>query len=59
MQAEGDELNNGVADNVIEFSTYEDYLDSQITPIDLFYLEVRVRVRDAKKESRTKNWLVS
>jgi hypothetical protein len=23
-----------------EFQTYEDYLDSQITPLDLFYLEV-------------------
>lgn len=24
-------------------NTYEDYLDSQISPIDLFYLEVRGR----------------
>ena len=38
--AENDELQNGVADSVIEYNTYEDYLDSQITPIDLFYLEV-------------------
>lgn len=27
---------------MMEFVTYEDYLDSQITPIDLYYLEVRV-----------------
>ncbi|KAI9168259.1 hypothetical protein H9P43_007631 [Blastocladiella emersonii ATCC 22665] len=28
------------SDNIInEFATYEEYLDSQITPIDLFYLE--------------------
>ena len=49
MQAEGDELNNGATDNVIEFSTYEDYLDSQITPIDLFYLEVRFHNSLAEK----------
>lgn len=30
------------SDNVVtEFSTYEDFLDSQITPLDLFYLEVK------------------
>jgi len=28
-------------DNIItEFNTYEDFLDSQITSLDLFYLEV-------------------
>jgi hypothetical protein len=26
--------------SVIDFNTYEEYLDSQITPVDLFYLEV-------------------
>ena len=29
------------SDNIVtEFSTYEDFLDSQITPLDLYYLEV-------------------
>lgn len=29
------------ADNIVtEFSTYEDFLDSQITSLDLYYLEV-------------------
>lgn len=33
---------NGVSDSIVtEFSTYEDFLDSQITPTDLYYLEVR------------------
>jgi len=31
--------NDGV---VTEFNTYEDFLDSQITPLDLYYLEVRM-----------------
>jgi hypothetical protein len=36
-----EELANGAGDTAItEFATYEDYLDSQITPVDLFYLEV-------------------
>lgn len=26
--------------SIAEFSTYEEYLDSQITPVDLYYLEV-------------------
>ncbi|KAI9334122.1 hypothetical protein BDR26DRAFT_867358 [Obelidium mucronatum] len=30
---------NGGDATVTEFTTYEDYLDSQITPIDLYYLE--------------------
>jgi len=30
-------------DNVVtEFNSYEDFLDSQITPLDLYYLEVRL-----------------
>ena len=29
------------SDNIVtEFATYEDFLDSQITPLDLYYLEV-------------------
>lgn len=31
---------NPGGDTVSEFTTYEEYLDSQITPIDLYYLEV-------------------
>merc|ERR1712168_889040 len=31
---------NIVADNIVtEFATYEDFLDSQITSLDLYYLE--------------------
>jgi len=33
----------GGIDNVVtEFNNYEDFLDSQITPLDLYYLEVRM-----------------
>lgn len=39
MAEEVDAANVGDS-TVTEFATYEDYLDSQITPIDLFYLEV-------------------
>lgn len=29
-------------DNIVtQFNTYEDFLDSQITTLDLYYLEVR------------------
>ena len=28
-------------DAVIEFATYEDFLDSQISSLDLYYLEVK------------------
>lgn len=39
--AEGDSAHSGVSDSIVtEFSTYEDFLDSQITPTDLYYLEV-------------------
>jgi len=35
------ELGNGPGDSTVtEFNTYEDSLDSQITPMDLYYLEV-------------------
>merc|ERR1711916_181627 len=34
------DLQPGTADSIaLEFATYEDYLDSQISPTDLFYLE--------------------
>jgi len=32
----------GIDGVVTEFNTYEDFLDSQITPLDLYYLEVRM-----------------
>ena len=36
-----DEEAVGATDNIVtEFATYEDFLDSQITPLDLYYLEV-------------------
>jgi len=31
-------------DAVIEFATYEDFLDSQISTLDLYYLEVGVQL---------------
>ncbi|KAI8898890.1 hypothetical protein BC833DRAFT_587930 [Globomyces pollinis-pini] len=38
--ADDNELGNGPGDSTVtEFACYEDYLDSQITPIDLYYLE--------------------
>ena len=38
-----DEEAVGAADSIVtEFSSYEDFLDSQITPLDLYYLEVRL-----------------
>ncbi|KAI9101340.1 hypothetical protein DFS34DRAFT_614057 [Phlyctochytrium arcticum] len=40
MGDEMGDLPNGTGDNTVaEFATYEEYLDSQITPIDLYYLE--------------------
>ena len=43
MAATGEEASNSAADTIVtEYATYEDYLDSQITPTDLFYLEVRL-----------------
>jgi len=39
--AEDNDLNSNVGDSTIaEYATYEDYLDSQITPLDMYYLEV-------------------
>ena len=36
-----DENVAAASDNVVtEFASYEDFLDSQITPLDLYYLEV-------------------
>ena len=38
-----DEEGASGADNIVtEFATYEDFLDSQITSLDLYYLEVSV-----------------
>ena len=39
--ASGEEASHTVSDSIAtEFATYEDFLDSQITPTDLHYLEV-------------------
>lgn len=41
MNEDVGEIVTGPADSgITEFGTYEEYLDSQITPNDLFYLEV-------------------
>lgn len=43
MADEAAETGHVVGDSTItEFGTYEEYLDSQITPLDLFYLEVQL-----------------
>ena len=40
--ASGEEATHAVSDSIAtEFATYEDFLDSQITSTDLYYLEVR------------------
>lgn len=40
-KAMGKDEDSGIIDSIVsEFPTYEQYLDSQITPTDLFYLEV-------------------
>lgn len=39
-----EEVTSGGDNIVAEFNTYEDFLDSQIKPIDLFYLEVTIHV---------------
>ena len=36
-----EDANTGADNIVTEFATYEDFLDSQITSLDLYYLEVR------------------
>jgi len=33
-------------DAALEFATYEDYLDSQISQTDMYYLEVRTRASE-------------
>ena len=41
-----EEVTTGGDSIVTEFSTYEDFLDSQITSLDLYYLEVQSRKVD-------------
>ena len=49
--AAGEEAAHTVSDNIVtEFATYEDFLDSQITPTDLYYLEVRHERRSRSEE---------
>ena len=38
-----EEVPSGSDNIVTEFNTYEEFLDSQITSLDLYYLEVRYR----------------
>lgn len=41
MATSTEEGSHSTADTIVtEFATYEDFLDSQITPTDLYYLEV-------------------
>jgi hypothetical protein len=42
--ADSNRTNNNSNNNtsVSDFNTYEEYLDSQITPLDMFYLEVLI-----------------
>ena len=48
MAAGTEEASNSLADSIVtEFATYEDFLDSQITPTDLYYLEVSLRPHQA------------
>lgn len=36
-----EEVNPSSSDNIVtDYATYEDFLDSQITPLDLYFLEV-------------------
>lgn len=64
--AEGESgAHSGVSDSIVtEFSTYEDFLDSQITPTDLYYLEVSscselMFVLIGAHYVRMKSWLAS
>lgn len=45
---EGDDAGAALDHIVTQFNTYEDYLDSQITTQDLYYLEVRLRLSPAR-----------
>lgn len=37
---------NAASDQLItEFESYEQFLDSQITPLDIFYLEVSYKIK--------------
>ena len=37
-----DEVTTGSDNIVTEYSTYEDFLDSQINSLDVYYLEVKM-----------------
>ena len=44
-------------DNIVtQFNTYEDFLDSQITTIDLYYLEVSARSPDEPRRGSVAPW---
>jgi len=44
MSDENDMNNNAGDSTIAEYATYEDYLDSQITPLDMYYLEVIIKI---------------
>lgn len=64
-----EEVPSGSDNIVAEFASYEEFLDSHIKPIDLFYLEVnccvifllvlftRVLNADRKFQLKRKSWL--
>lgn len=43
-------------DAVIEFATYEDFLDSQISTLDLYYLEVYLNYNSMAFQKKKKRW---
>lgn len=49
------------ADIVMKYATYEEFLDSQVTRLDLSYLEVREKFnssdRSMQLDCRMKSWL--
>lgn len=52
-----EEVPSGSDNIVTEFNTYEEFLNSQITSLDLFYLEVRTWVLLAYKQVLIDWWL--
>eukprot|EP00898_Chlorokybus_atmophyticus_P004820 jgi/Chlat1/5339/Chrsp35S05275 len=45
---------HGIDSFIIQFTTYEDYLDRQITPVDMFYLEDIELARQLKLKNKPK-----
>lgn len=47
-----EEISTGSDNIVTEYNTYEDFLDSQITSSDLYYLEVNIGQQHAYVNSK-------